>query len=105
MKVLITGGAGFIGSHIAAHFCEEAGVEVRVLDNLRSGHRGNLSDLPITLIEGSLNDASAVARAVEGVDYVFHLAAMVSVVETMSQPMACMEMNTLGTLLLLRSPR
>lgn len=72
-----------------------------MLDNLRSGHRSNLSDLPITLIEGSLNDADAVSRAVEGVDYVFHLAAMVSVVETMSQPMACMEMNALGTLLLL----
>ena len=96
MTVLITGGAGFIGSHLAAHFCGRA--TVRVLDNFRSGARRNLEGLPVEIIEGDILDATALQAAVQGVDYVFHLAAMVSVPESTGQPLECERINGLGTL-------
>ncbi|MEI6147454.1 MAG: NAD-dependent epimerase/dehydratase family protein [bacterium] len=99
MRVLITGGAGFIGSHIAEHFQGRA--EVRVLDNLRSGHRHNLAGLDAAFIEGSILDRPLVRQAMEGVDYVFHLAAMISVPESMQKPVECTELNTIGTLIVL----
>ena len=77
MKILITGGAGFIGSHIAEHFQGKA--EVRVLDNLRSGFKHNLAGFQHEFIEASILDREAVRQAVQGVDYIFHLAAMISV--------------------------
>jgi UDP-glucose 4-epimerase len=99
MKVLITGGAGFIGSHIVEHFQGRA--EVRVLDNLRSGFRHNLAGLRHEFIEASILDRDAVRRAVQGVNYVFHLAAMISVPESMAKPIECNEINTTGTLIVL----
>jgi UDP-glucose 4-epimerase len=99
MKVLVTGGAGFIGSHIVEHFQDRA--EVRVLDNLRSGFRRNLAGFQHEFIEGSILDREQVRRAVEGVDYVFHLAAMISVPESMVKPIECNELNTEGTLIVL----
>ena len=74
MKVLITGGAGFIGSHIAEHY-QGIAEEIRVLDNLRTGYKKNLAGLKVTFIEGSITDREVVAKAVEGVDYIFHIAA------------------------------
>jgi UDP-glucose 4-epimerase len=99
MKVLVTGGAGFIGSHIVEHFQGKAGV--RVLDNLRSGYRENLEGLEHEFIEGSITDREAVRTAVEGVDYIFHMAAMISVPESMQKPVECVEINTVGTLVVL----
>lgn len=99
MRVLITGGAGFIGSHIVEHFHQKA--EVRVLDNLRSGFTRNLSGFDCELIEGSILDRETVRRAMAGVDCVFHLAAMISVPESMQKPIECNEMNTKGTLVVL----
>ncbi|MBL9191186.1 MAG: NAD-dependent epimerase/dehydratase family protein [Opitutaceae bacterium] len=96
MKVLITGGAGFIGSHLAAALQGRA--TVRVLDNLRSGHRRNLAGLSVEWMEGSILDRAAVARAVAGVDYVFHLAALVSVPESVARPHDCVEINVTGLL-------
>ncbi|MEO6053335.1 MAG: NAD-dependent epimerase/dehydratase family protein, partial [Chthoniobacterales bacterium] len=81
MKILITGGAGFIGSHVAEYFQGKA--EVRILDNFRTGHRRNLEGLNVDFIEGSILDRDAVDKAVEGVDYIFHLAALISVPESM----------------------
>ena len=96
MRVLITGGAGFIGSHIAEHFQGKA--EVVVLDNFRTGHRRNLDGLKVDLIEGSILDRAALDRAMRGVDLVFHLAAMISVPESMLKPRECVEINATGTL-------
>jgi UDP-glucose 4-epimerase len=101
MKILVTGGAGFIGSHIVEHFQGRA--EVRVLDNLSTGFPRNLAGLQHEFIAGSILDRELVARAVAGVDYVFHLAAMVSVPESVHQPLACVETNTVGTLILLEA--
>ena len=99
MKILVTGGAGFIGSHIVEHFQGKA--EVRVLDNLRSGHKKNLAGLQYRFIKASILDRAAVRRAVKGVDYIFHLAAMISVPESMQKPVECNEINTVGTLVVL----
>ncbi|HNX53793.1 MAG TPA: NAD-dependent epimerase/dehydratase family protein [Pontiellaceae bacterium] len=96
MRVLVTGGAGFIGSHVVEHFQKKA--EVRVLDNLRSGYLKNLQGLHYEFMEGSVTDPAAVRAAMKGVDYVFHMAAMISVPESMSKPVECVEINTIGTL-------
>src|SRR5579859_3735839 len=99
MRILVTGGAGFIGSHIVEHFQDKA--EVRVLDNLRTGFRHNLAGFQHEFIEGSILDRAAVRQAVQGIDYIFHLAAMISVPESMANPVECNEINTTGTLVVL----
>lgn len=96
MKILVTGGAGFIGSHVVENFQGKA--EIVVLDNLRSGYRRNLDGLEHRFIEGSITDREAVREAVAGVDYVFHLAAMISVPESMFKPAECVEINVQGLL-------
>jgi UDP-glucose 4-epimerase len=98
MKILVTGGAGFIGSHIVEHFQGKA--EVRVLDNLRSGFKRNLGPFQHEFIEASTLDRDAVRKAVQGVDYVFHLAAMISVPESMAKPIECNELNDLPAVIL-----
>lgn len=99
MRVLITGGAGFIGRHISEHFQDRA--EVRVLDNLRCGFKSNLSGLECQLIVGSILDRDLVREAMKGVDFVFHLAAMVSVQESVQKPNECAEINAWGTAIVL----
>jgi UDP-glucose 4-epimerase len=99
MRILVTGGAGFIGSHIVEHF--HCRCEVRVLDTLRSGYRCNLEGLRVEFIEASILDRSAVRAAMVGVDCVFHLAAMVSVPESMQKPVEAEEINVIGTLTVL----
>lgn len=96
MKYLITGGAGFIGSHIARALLEQ-GADVRVLDNFSSGKRENLKGLDVELLEGDLRNASIVTRAVQGVEVIFHEAAFVSVPESMEKPQECFDVNITGT--------
>jgi len=97
MKILVTGGAGFIGSHIVEHY-QESGAEIRVLDNLRTGYRHNLHGFRHQFIEGSVTDRELVKQAVAGVDYIFHLAALVSVPESMAKPGECVDINVHGLL-------
>ena len=97
MKILVTGGSGFIGSHIVEHY-QDIADEIRVMDNLRTGYRRNLNGLKHVFLEGSVTDRDAVAKAVEGVDFVFHLAALVSVPESMAKPGECVDINIHGLL-------
>jgi UDP-glucose 4-epimerase len=97
MKILITGGSGFIGSHIAEHF-QSIASEIRVLDNYRTGYAKNLNGLNATVIEGSITDRALVREAVQGIDYIFHMAALVSVPESMSKPSECVDINVHGLL-------
>jgi UDP-glucose 4-epimerase len=101
MRILITGGSGFIGSHLATHY--QGLAEIVVLDNLRSGHRHNLDGLDHTFIQGCVTDRAAVDLAMTGVDVAFHLAAMISVPESMERPRDCAEINVLGLLNVLES--
>jgi len=99
MRILVTGGAGFIGRHVAEYFQDRA--EVRVLDNLRCGFKSNLSGLECQLIVGSILDRDLVRETMKGVDFVFHLAAMVSVPESVQKPNECAEINAEGTAIVL----
>lgn len=96
MKVLITGGAGFIGSHLAEQL--QGIAAVRVLDDLRTGRRANLDGLQVEFIAGSILDRATVRAAMHGVDYVFHLAALVSVPESVERPHDCVALNVTGLL-------
>jgi UDP-glucose 4-epimerase len=99
MRVLITGGAGFIGRHISDYFQDRA--EIRVLDNLRCGFKSNLSGLDCQLFVGSILDRDLVREAMKEADFVFHLAAMVSVLESVQKPKECAEINAGGTAIVL----
>lgn len=104
MKYLVTGGAGFIGSHIARHLVMQ-GEDVTVLDNFSTGKRENISDLPVSLIEGDIVDMECVRKAVKGVDIVFHQAALSSVGRSMEDPASTHLVNTTGTLNVLEASR
>src|SRR5687767_12032010 len=86
---LITGGSGFIGSHIVEGLVR-AGHRVRVLDDFSTGRRENLAGVAdrVELIEGSASEEKVVAEAVKGVDGIFHLAAMPSVPRSIKEPLA-----------------
>jgi UDP-glucose 4-epimerase len=103
---LVTGGAGFIGSHIAEALARR-GDEVRVLDNLSTGYRHNIEAAgeDITFFEGEITDRELVARAVAGVDCVFHQAALASVPRSVAQPLDTNHACVTGTLNLLHEAR
>lgn len=101
MKILVTGGAGFIGSHLVESYQGEA--EIRVLDNLRTGSWENLEGLEYERFEGSIADTKMLQEALEGVNIVFHLAAFVSVPESVASPVECVDINVKQTLQLLQA--
>ncbi|MCP3985810.1 MAG: SDR family oxidoreductase [bacterium] len=105
-RALVTGGAGFIGSHLTERLVAE-GFEVRILDDFSSGRRGNLHEFrdAIELLEGDLRDSSLLARAVEGVEVVFHEAAVASVPTSVIEPERTNDVNLIGTLSLLEHAR
>ena len=94
-RILITGGAGFIGSHLTRHFAEQA--EVTVLDDLRSGYARNLDGVRCRFLQGSILDDVALKQAIAGAEEVYHLAAMISVPESVAKPTECALLNTEGT--------
>lgn len=105
-RVLVTGGAGFIGSHIV-HALVESGADVRVLDNFGNGNPANLADIEtkITIQKGDLLNPEDCAKATAGRDVIFHLAALGSVPASMRDPMRYNNNNITGTLTLLEAAR
>lgn len=103
---LITGGAGFIGSHIVETLIER-GEGVRVLDNLSTGRQENITPFlgRVEFIEGDLCDEETVRQAVKGIDYVLHQAAIPSVVRSVQDPIPTEMANVVGTLNLLLAAR
>jgi UDP-glucose 4-epimerase len=99
---LVTGGAGFIGSHIATALVER-GDTVRVLDNFSTGHRDNLAHLAgdVEVLEGDLRDPGVVAAAVKGIECIFHEAALASVPRSVAAPLETNSACVTGTLTLL----
>jgi UDP-glucose 4-epimerase len=105
-KILVTGGAGFIGSHVVDRLVDE-GHEVRVLDNLSAGKlsniQGHFSSNSIDFVRADIRDLSKVKESLTGISYVIHLAALVSVPLSLENPSLTFYINLLGTLNLLRS--
>ena len=104
MKALITGGAGFIGSNLAAGL-RRRDIHVRVLDDLSSGYRQNLDGLDVEFVEGDVRNREHVEAAVRGCDLVFHLAASVGNKRSIDDPVHDSEVNVLGTLNVLEAAR
>jgi len=108
MHYVVTGGAGFIGSHLVEHLVTAAGGHrVTVLDNFSTGKRENLAPWAdrIRVVEGSVTDPDACREAIAGADFVLHQAALPSVPRSLRDPMASHEANTTGTLNVLIAAR
>ena len=103
MRVLVTGGAGFIGSEVTRGLLA-SGHDVVVLDDLSSGYAHNL-DERVEFVEGSVVDADAVTRASAGVGAIVHLAALVSVPQSIDDPVDCHDRNATGTVCVLEAAR
>src|SRR6185295_7444650 len=106
MKVLVTGGAGFIGSHLAQALVR-AGHRVRVLDNFYSGRRSNLGTVKgdVEILEGDCADPKAAQRAARGIEVVFHEAAIPSVARSVEDPLGSHRGNATATLSMLTAAR
>lgn len=105
MRYLVTGGAGFIGSHISDRLLAD-GHRVRILDNFSTGKRENIPDSDgVEVIEGDVGDYDTVCASMEQVDRVFHEAAIASVPETVGNPLASERVNYRGTLNILEAAR
>ena len=106
MRCMVTGGCGFIGSHIAEALTEQ-GCAVVVYDNLSSGHERNLAGFrdKVTFVRGDVRDAAALSAAMAGVDRVFHEAALVSVFDSVERPLDNHEINIAGVLNVLNAAR
>jgi UDP-glucose 4-epimerase len=103
-KVLVTGGAGFIGSHLVQALLGR-GDEVRVLDNFSTGARANLAGLGVEVVEGELRSYERVHNAVRGTEVVFHLGALGSVPRSVQDPLTSGAVNVEGTLNVLLAAR
>ncbi len=102
--VLVTGGAGFVGAHLVRRL-GDAGHGVRVLDNFSTGNAAYLAGVPHRLVTGTLDDAEAVARALEGVDAVVHLAARAGIPDSIADPLGTLAANVTATVGLLDAAR
>jgi len=102
--VLVTGGAGFIGSNLVRALLER-GDEVRILDNFSTGSRSNLEQLDVEVVEGELRSYERVHNAVQGVEVVYHLGALGSVPRSVQDPLTSSAVNIEGTLNVLLAAR
>jgi UDP-glucose 4-epimerase len=106
MRVLVTGGAGFIGANTCRLLAAHPGIEhVVALDDLSTGYRANLAGVPVDLVEGSILDRPLLTDLVSTVDAVVHLAALPSVPRSLADPVASHEANATGTLYVLEACR
>lgn len=104
-RILVSGGAGFIGSHLVEHLLRE-GADVTVLDDLSTGRRDNLPDHErLEFVRGDIADAGLVASCMPGHDAVVHLAAVASVQRSIQDPVGTHQVNSVGTLVLLEAAR
>lgn len=106
MKVVVTGGAGFIGSNLCARLVTADTVsEVRTIDDLSTGSRENLTGVPVVSTEASILDRDALDETCAGVDAIVHLAAIPSVPRSIADPVASHDVNATGTLQVLEAAR
>ena len=104
LRVVVTGGAGFIGANLCRRLLDD-GAEVVALDDLSTGFRGNLDGLAVDFVEGSILDDAALDRACAGADAVVHLAALGSVPRSVADPVASHAANATGTVMVLEAAR
>lgn len=106
VPVLVTGGCGFIGSHLVEKLVE-LGADVTILDDLSSGSKENIATVAnqVTFLEGSITDLNTCLAATKNKEIIFHLAAFVSVPESIEKPHACHKINTTGTHNMLEAAR
>lgn len=106
MNIVITGGAGFIGSNLVRTLANDPAIkQIRVIDNLSTGSKQNLADLDVDLFEGDIQDAALLDQAFHGAEAVVHLAALPSVPRSVNDPLASHHANATGTLQVLEAAR
>ncbi|MBN1349387.1 SDR family oxidoreductase [candidate division KSB1 bacterium] len=103
IKILVTGGCGFIGSHIVEALHQKN--EVIVFDNLKSGFQKNIEPFNVKFVEGDVRNAELLRISLKDVNTIYHLAALISVPESMEKPVETVEINTIGTLNVLEAAR
>lgn len=104
LKALVTGGAGFIGSNLTKKLLENKW-DVRIIDNLSSGYKENIEGKDVEFIEGNICDADITAKACEGVDVAFHMAACVGRQKSLDNPQLDSNINLIGTINVLEGMR
>ncbi|MZG13151.1 NAD-dependent epimerase/dehydratase family protein [Streptomyces sp. SID5914] len=106
MKIVITGGAGFIGSNLARTLIEHRAIsQIRVIDNLSTGYKENVAGLDLDFFEGNVQDPALLDQAFHGADAIVHLAALPSVPRSVKDPLASHHANATGTLQVLEAAR
>lgn len=106
MRVVITGGAGFVGANLCCALTSaDPAVDLAILDDFSTGYKSNLVGLPVTLYEGSVLDTDLLAEACAGADSIVHLAALASVPRSVADPVQVHEVNVTGTVRVLEAAR